>query len=152
MTLTPAEMDAFLDQHFEYERNDDVQGVMSTLAPDVTHDVIGWPPGPSHGHEEARAFYETLFADLADGRVTSQWRRYAENLLVDESLWSGRAAGRPFGLEGRNRPLEFRMLHVLEFTDDGKIAKEQVWLDFAAIFAQLSDKEPEKAGADVPAR
>ena len=35
--------------------------------------------------------------------------------MVDESLWSGRAPGKPFGLEGRGRPLEFRLLHVVEF-------------------------------------
>lgn len=141
MPLTPAQMDEFLAQHFEYERTDDVDGVVGTLAPDVTHDVIGWPQGPSHGRDAARAFYETLFADLADGKVESQWRRYGDDFLVDESLWSGRAKGRPFGLEGNNRPLEFRMLHVIEFTDGGEIAKEQVWLDVAAVIAQLSQVE-----------
>jgi hypothetical protein len=30
------------------------------------------------------------------------------------------------------------MLHVLEFTDDGAIKRENVWLDFAAIAKQLS--------------
>jgi predicted ester cyclase len=57
--------------------------------------------------------------------------------LVDESLWRGRAPGRPFGLEGRGRPLEFRLLHIVEFTGDGAIARENVWLDLAAIMRQL---------------
>jgi hypothetical protein len=65
-------------------------------------------------------------------------RRYGENFMVDESLWEGRAPGRPFGLEGRNRPLQFRILHVVEFTADGQIQREQVWLDMAAIIQQLS--------------
>ena len=138
MGLTPEQMDAFLDRHFAHERDDDVEGVLATLAPDVTHDVIGWPPGPSHGHGEARRFYETLFADLADGRVVSRWRRYGATFMVDESVWTGRAQGRPFGLDGRGRPLEFRLLHVIDFTPDGRIAREQVWVDLAAIQAQLA--------------
>jgi hypothetical protein len=43
-----------------------------------------------------------------------------------------------FGFEGRGRPLEFRLLHVLRFADDGQIAGEQVWLDSAAIAQQLA--------------
>lgn len=64
-------------------------------------------------------------------------RLYGENFLIDESLWRGRAPGRPFGLEGRNRPLEFRLLHVIEFDDGGAIRRENVWVDMAAILRQL---------------
>ena len=45
--------------------------------------------------------------------------------------------GRPFGLEGRNRPLEFRLLHVVEFAADGDIKRENVWIDLAAVIRQL---------------
>jgi uncharacterized protein len=65
-------------------------------------------------------------------------RLYGKDFLVDESVWEGRAPGRPFGLEGRNRPLTFRLLHVLEFTPEGQIQREQVWLDMAAIIQQLT--------------
>jgi hypothetical protein len=74
---------------------------------------------------------------MSEGRVKCLRRLYGENFLVDESLWSGRAPGRPFGLEGRGRPLEFRLLHVIEFAADGNIKRENVWLDFAAILRQL---------------
>jgi len=74
---------------------------------------------------------------LSDGRIETLRRLYGANFMVDESLWRGRAAGRPFGLEGRNRPLEFRLLHVVEFADNGDIARENVWLDLAAIIQQL---------------
>jgi predicted ester cyclase len=57
---------------------------------------------------------------------------------VDESLWEGKAPGRPFGFEGKGRPLSFRLLHVIEFAEDGRIAAEQVWVDLAAIAKQLS--------------
>lgn len=137
MTLSREEMDRSIDEHFGFEARDDVEGVLATLAPDAEHDVVGWPAGPAHGRDAARPFYETLFADLADGRVECLRRLYGDGFLVDESLWRGRAPGRPFGLEGRDRPLEFRLLHVIEFADAGSIKRENVWIDLAAIHQQL---------------
>jgi hypothetical protein len=137
MPLTPTQMDQFLDAHFQYEANDDLDGVLSTLADDANHDIVGWPGGPTYGREAAREFYQALYSDLADGKVESRWRAYGERFMVDESLWTGTAPGRPFGLEGRGRPLEFRLFHVIEFSDEGKIEREQVWVDLAAIQQQL---------------
>ena len=131
-------MDSKLDEHFGFEQRDDVEGVLSTLVDDVEHDIVGWPAGPSLGREATRAFYEATFADLADGKVRSVRRLHGESFMVDESIWSGTAVGHPFGFEGRGRPLEFRLLHVLEFAEDGRIAREQVWLDSAAIAQQLA--------------
>ncbi|HEY5551807.1 MAG TPA: ester cyclase [Opitutaceae bacterium] len=137
MKLTPAQMDQKMDEHFGYESRDDVAGVLATLAPDATHDIVGYPTGPTHGRDAARGFYENLFDDLADGKVQTIRRVYGDNFMVDESLWTGTAPGRPFGLEGRGRPLSFRLLHVMDFSPDGDIGKEQVWLDLAAIIQQL---------------
>jgi hypothetical protein len=137
MGLTPADMDRKIDEHFGFEARDDVAGVLSTLAADVEHDVVGWPGGPTHGRANAQPFYEALFADLADGEVTCIRRLHGEGFIVDESLWKGRAAGRPFGFEGRGRPLEFRLLHVMEFGDNGQIRREAVWPDLAAVMRQL---------------
>ena len=137
MALTPEQMDRRLDEHFGYEARDDVAGVISTLHPDVEHDIVGWPAGPSRGRDGARKFYEATFADLANGEVRSLRRLYGDNFMVDDSIWTGIAAGRPFGLEGRGRPLEFRLLHVLEFSDDGAISRENVWIDLGSIQRQL---------------
>jgi ketosteroid isomerase-like protein len=137
MAMSREEMDRKIDEHFDFEARDDVEGVLATLAPDAEHDIVGWPGGPTRGREGARPFYETLFADLSDGKVECLRRLYGENFLVDESLWRGRAPGMPFGLEGNNRPLEFRLLHVVEFTDGGDIKRENVWVDLAAMMQQL---------------
>ena len=136
MALSRAEMDRKIDEHFGFEALDNVEGVLATLAPDVEHDIVGWPTGPTD-REGARSFYETLFADLADSRVECLRRLYGDDFLVDEALWQGTAVGRPFGLEGRGRPLEFRMLHVIQFADNGDIKRENVWLDLSAILHQL---------------
>lgn len=137
MSLTRAQMDARIDEHFGFEQTDDIAGVLATLTPDCQHDIVGWPAGPTVGPDGARGFYEGLFADLADGQITTVRRLYGDDFLVDESVWKGRAPGRPFGVEGRDRPLEFRLLHVVEYADDGRMKRENVWIDLAAILQQL---------------
>ena len=137
MALTRERMDHKIDEHFGFEARDDIEGVLATLAPDVEHDIVGWPTGPTHGREGARPFYNAAFADFADGKVICLKRLYGDNFLVDKSLWRGKAPGRPFGLDGKGRPLEFRLLHVLEFADNGDIKRENVWVDLAAIIQQL---------------
>ncbi len=137
MSLTANQMDRRLDEHFGYEARDDVEGVLATLAPDVVHDIVGSPTGPTQGREAARGFYMQLFADLSEGSVQSLRRLHGANFIVDESLWRGTAPGRPFGVEGLGRPLEFRLLHVMEFAECGDIARENVWVDMAAILRQL---------------
>lgn len=135
--LTREEMDRKLDEHFGFEAADDVEGVLATLSDDVEHDIVGWPTGPTFGRDAPRGFYETLFKDLSDGKVRSLRRLYGENFMVDDSVWSGRAPGFPFGLDGKGRPLEFRLLHVIEFSQAGEIRRENVWIDLAAIQKQL---------------
>jgi predicted ester cyclase len=137
MALTRAEMDAKIDEHFAFEHSDDVEGVLATLTDDAEHDIVGWPAGPTRGRDGARRFYETMFVDLADSKVQCLRRLYGPDFLVDESLWSGKAPGKPFGIDGRNRPLEFRLLHVVEFAEGGDIRRENVWVDLAAIIRQL---------------
>lgn len=137
MPLTREQMDRKIDEHFNFEATDDVEGVLATLSHDAEHDIVGWPTGPTHGRNAARSFYETLFVDLADGKVDCVKRLYGDSFLVDESIWRGKAPGRPFGLEGKNRPLEFRLLHIIEFAGDGDIKRENVWIDLAAVLQQL---------------
>jgi hypothetical protein len=137
MALTRRQMDQKLDEHFGFEAADNVEGVLATLTHDAEHDIVGYPTGPTRGRDAARGFYESLFTDLSDSRVESLRRYYGEDFMVDESLWSGKAPGRPFGLEGKGRPLSFRLLHIIEFTNAGDIKRENVWIDLASILQQL---------------
>jgi predicted ester cyclase len=140
MALSRSEMDRRIDEHFAFEARDDVEGVLATLSPDVEHDIVGWPAGPTRGRDGARPFYEALFADLSDGEVQHHRRLYGDDFMVDDSTWRGTAPGRPFGLEGGGRPLEFRLLHVIEFAGNGDIRRENVWIDLAAVVRQLSNE------------
>jgi hypothetical protein len=137
VALTHAQMDQKIDEHFDFEARDDVEGVLATLTPDAEHDVVGSRLGPTQGREGARPFYVGLFSDLSESGVETIRRLYGDDFVVDESLWRGRAPGTPFGLQGKNRPLEFRLLHVVQFSDDGDIRRENVWIDLAAIINQL---------------
>jgi len=139
MALTPDQMDVLMDRHFAFEMADDVDGVLATLAADAEHDIVGAPGGPTVGAAETRPTYEQVFADLDGERVETLHRYYGENCVTDESLWIGRAVGNPLGFVGRNRPLRFRILHVMQFDDAGLITRENVWLDYPAISAQLTD-------------
>src|SRR5262245_10402066 len=137
MALTAQQMDAKMDEHFGFEAGDDIEGVLATLTEDVDHDIVAWQLGPAQDRAGALRFDETLVLDLADGKVECRKRLYGRNFMVDESIWSGRAPSRPFGLDGRNRALSFRLLHVMEFADSGDIKRENVWIDLAAIMQQL---------------
>ena len=130
-------LDRLIDRHFRFEAEDDVDGVLSTMVPDVEHDVVGSPTGPLHGRQQARAFYNALFADLSGEKVTSLRRYYGPDFVVDESLWEGTAQGTPFGIPGGGRRLSFRLLHVFDVAPDGLIRRENVWIDLASIMQQL---------------
>jgi steroid delta-isomerase-like uncharacterized protein len=135
--ISKEQFDRMIDRHFRFEAEDDVEGVLSTMAPDVEHDVVGSPTGPLHGTQQARGFYEALFADLSGEKVTSLRRYYGPDFVVDESLWEGTAPGRPFGIPGGGKRLSFRLLHVFDIAPDGRIRRENVWIDLASIMQQL---------------
>ncbi|TLY52726.1 MAG: ester cyclase [Gammaproteobacteria bacterium] len=138
MNAIPKEQfDRMIDRHFRFEAENDVNGVLSTMVDDVEHDVVGSPTGPLRGQQAARGFYDALFADLSGESVTTLRRHYGPDFVVDESLWEGTAPGTPFGISGDGRRLAFRLLHVFDMAPDGKIKRENVWIDLASILQQL---------------
>ena len=60
-----------------------------------------------------------------------------DDALVLEQQMTGTVIGEMLGIPGNGRRITFRILHVFEFRD-GLISREQVWLDTAAIVAQLT--------------
>ncbi len=137
MNMTREQMDQLVNEHFDYEATDDVDGVMSTLTADAEHEVVPSPVGALTDSAKIRSFYEMLFTDLEGDGVTPLRRLYGEDFLIDETLWRGHIAdGRPFLCDGKSGSVSFRLLHVFEIRD-GKIGREQVWCDLAAIQQQL---------------
>ena len=137
MGLTREEMDRIVDQHFAFEAADDVEGVLGSLAEGAEHEIVPSPFGRLTDRAEIRRFYESLFRDLKGEGVTPLRRLYGDGFVVDETVWHGHIAdGRQFLCGGRSGPVSFRLLHIFELRD-GKIAREDVWCDLAAIQKQL---------------
>jgi ketosteroid isomerase-like protein len=137
ITQQREQYDRIVNAHFEFEATDDVDGVMASLAEQVEHHVVPSPVGIQHDKAGIRAYYEALFTQLKGESVTPVRRLYGDGFLVDEAIWHGHIAdGRPFGCDGRSGKVSFRILHVFDIAD-GKIARENVWCDLAAIQQQL---------------
>ena len=135
--ITREEMDALVDSHYRAEEAGDVGAIVDGFAPDAEHDVPGRPGGTLHGAEQIAGFYRDLLADLRIDRFETVRRWYGDDHAVDESILYATADGRPFGLEGRGRPVQVRFLHIFDFRN-GLISRESAWLDLAAIHQQLS--------------
>ena len=136
--MTQAQMDVLVDGHYRAEEAGDLEAIVEGFAPDAEHDVAGRPGGTFHGGDQIEDFYRGLLAELRINRFEPVRRWYGEAHVVDESLLHATAEGRPFGLEGRGRPVRVRFLHIFDFSD-GLISRESAWIDLAAIQQQLSD-------------
>ncbi len=135
--MTPAQMDALVDEHFRFEAMDDVDGVMSTLTDDAVHEVIPSPVGTVDDPAAQRAYYELLFSSIKGESVETLRRYCGDGFVVDETLWHGYIEdGAPFLCDGKSGSVSFRLLHVFEIRD-GKISRQQAWCDLAAIQEQL---------------
>jgi hypothetical protein len=136
-TTSKSRMDALADGHFRGEEAGDVDAVVAGFIPQAEHDVAGRPGGPLYGQDAIGAFYRGLLAELRIDRFEPVRRWYGDSHLVDESVLHARAIGRPFGMEGRGRPVSVRMLHVFDYAED-RIARESAWLDVASLSQQLA--------------
>jgi steroid delta-isomerase-like uncharacterized protein len=134
--MTPDEMDEVFARHCAAEAAKDVEAILDTLTDDAEHDVVGDPTGVLHGREAIARRYEELFGALTEDKVESLRRYHGEGFFVDEARYFGRVVGPFMGFPGGNTPVDFRILHVCEFRD-GKMSRENVWLDVGSIVAQL---------------
>ena len=100
MALSPQEMDRRMDQHFPFEARTTSRGCWRRSRPmPSTTSSAGRPARPAAARRAA----------VLRGAVRRPVRRqgecirrlYGDDFLVDESMWRGKAPGRPFGLEGR---------------------------------------------------
>lgn len=136
-TVSRERMDALIDGHFQAEATGDIEAIIQGFTADAEHDVPGRPGGLLRGGEQIGDFYRGLLAELRIGRFETLRRWYGDRHAVDESILHATAEGRPFGLDGRGRPVRVRLLHVFEFAN-GLISRESAWLDIRALEAQLT--------------
>jgi ketosteroid isomerase-like protein len=138
LKMNQAEMDQIVNDHFMYEFNDNVDGVVSTLTEDAVHEIVGGPLGPRQGRAAIRRFYEQLFPDIKGEAITPVMRLYGENFIIDVTLWAGQVFnGKHFNLDGRSGKASIRLLHIFRLRE-GKIELENVWFDYNALKNQLT--------------
>ena len=131
------EMRALVERHLKAEGAGDVEGAVAVYTDDVVHDAVGFPGSPRTGKDAAREFYGYLTANFRTEREEPTHEYVTEDALVLEQLMTGTVIGHMLGLPGNGKQITFRILHVFEFRD-GLISRENVWIDTAAIVAQLS--------------
>ncbi len=135
--MTPDEMNQVIEEHFRAEQRGDTEGTLATFTDDVVHDVVGRSQNPLVGKDAVRAFYASLFEDLAFEKFSSMHRYFGDNFAVDDAMVDARVLRSPQGAPGEERRLQFRFLHVFEFRD-GMISRENAWQDETAIQRQLA--------------
>ncbi len=136
-SMTPADMEALIQAHMSAEERGDPEGSVAVYTDDIEHDVVGDPNGPKRGIPAALDFYRQLCKDF---RAESEERTrtyYSDDAVTMENVMTGTVPGSFLGIPGGGRRIAFRILHVFEFRD-GRISRENVWLDGASVAAQLT--------------
>jgi uncharacterized protein len=135
--MTRAEMDALVDGHYRAEEAGDLDAIVAGFTAGAEHDVVGRPGDPLHGGDQIASFYDALLAELRIERFEPVRRWYGDDHVADEAILHATATGHPFGLDGRDRPVRARFLHIFDFSD-GLISRESAWIDLAAVQQQLA--------------
>lgn len=138
--MTPEEMNLVIERHVSAEQAGDTAGAVAVYTDDIEHDVVGSPTGPVLGKHAAQGFYDQLVADIQAERMVPLRGFYGDDFCVIEHEWAGTVPGTLLGIPGHGRAVTFRMLHIFEFRG-GLISRENVWLDTAAIVAQLTEPQ-----------
>ncbi|MFD9076610.1 nuclear transport factor 2 family protein [Streptomyces lasiicapitis] len=135
-SMTPAEMEALIEIHMKAEERGDPEGSVSVYTDDIEHDVVGDPGGPKHGIPAALEFYRQLVKDFRAEKEERTHTYYSDNAVTIENTMTGTVPGDFLGMPGNGRRISFRILHVFEFSN-GRVCRENVWLDGAGVAAQL---------------
>src|ERR1035437_6741307 len=131
-----ADLDRLVDGQLRAEHDGDVEAILPWMAATVVHDLVGSADNPIHGLEAVRRRYQDLLAATVHERDVPLRRLYGQDHVLDEHVWSGRLTGRAFEIDGHGRWLSYRVLWLLEVRN-GRIVRETVWHDLAAIRRQL---------------
>ena len=98
---------------------------------------LGFPGSPRIGKDAARDFYRFLTANFRTDGEEPLNRFFDGDTMILEQNMTGAVIGEMLSIPGNGRKVTFRILHVFDFRN-GLISREQVWIDSAAIVAQLT--------------
>lgn len=131
------DMDRLVEAHLAAEDAGDIEAAVSVYTDDVEHDLVGAPGGPLRGAAAVRRRYEQIIQNVRPVSMLITHRYYSDEACVIEHLSTCAVTGQFAGIEGHGREASFRLLHIFEFRD-GKISRENVWMDTTTLLAQLS--------------
>ena len=131
------DMTALIERHLKAEGAGDIEGAVAVYTDDIEHDAVGFPGSPRTGKDAAREFYGFLTANFRTEEETPRHRYFSGKAMILEQTMTGTVIGEMLSIPGNGRRITFRILHVFDFRD-GLVSREQVWLDTAAIVAQLT--------------
>ena len=129
-------LDRLVDAQLCAEHDGDLEAILATMADSVVHDVVGSPDNPVQGLEAVRRRYRDLLSATVHERDVPVRRLYGRDFVLDEHIWHGRLTGRAYEIDGHGRWMSHRVLWLLEVRD-GRIVRQTVWNDLAAIRRQL---------------
>jgi steroid delta-isomerase-like uncharacterized protein len=129
-------MDRLIEIHLAAEKAGDTAGAVSVYTDDVEHDVVGNPGGPVHGKGGAKGFYDYLTREVHTEEMQAVRSYYGRDFCVVEHMCTSTVPGSFFGVPGHGRRVSFRLLHIWEFRD-GRMSRENVWIDGGSVIAQL---------------
>ena len=131
------DMISLVERHLKAEGAGDIDGAVAVYTDDIEHDAVGFPGSPRSGKAAAREFYRFLTANFRTEDEQPLHRYFSGDSMILEQSMTGTVTGEMLGIPGNDRRITFRVLHVFDF-HDGLICREQVWIDSAAIIAQLT--------------
>jgi steroid delta-isomerase-like uncharacterized protein len=135
--MTPDAMESLIEAHLRAEGTGDPEGAVADYTEDIEHDVVGFPGSPLQGISAALEFYRQLVKEICTDGEERLHTYYADDAVIIENLMTATVTGQFLGIPGNGKQVRFRILHVFEFRD-GRISRENVWLDGAAVAAQLT--------------
>jgi steroid delta-isomerase-like uncharacterized protein len=133
-------MERLIDIHLAAEQAADSATAVSVYTDDVEHDVVGMPDGALRGKDAARDRYEELYQNMRVQEMQPAHHYYGDDFCVMEHICTSTVTGSLLGVPGNGRRVTFRILHVWEFAN-GRISRENVWLDGAGVVTQLTAPE-----------
>lgn len=131
-----AELDRLIDAQLRAEHDGDLAAILAPMADGVVHDVVGSTDNPVQGLEAVRRRYRDQLAATVHERDVPLRRLYGRDFVLDEHVWHGRLTGRAFDIDGHGRWVSHRVVWLLEVRD-GRIVRQTIWNDLAAIRRQL---------------
>lgn len=129
-------LDLLVDTHMRALGEGDVETLLTTLADDIEHELVGGSTVPARGKDAVRAHYIQAFANAMQERNIPLRRLYGEGFVIDEAIWEGRITGRVGALVGNGRRVTQRVLRVFEVRN-GLVTRQTTYPDHAALTRQL---------------